>query len=124
VSSPLPAAGSEDAASRSGILKAEFGRNWRWWAWFRAQWSAMSITVVVAGVAALGGWALNLKTRVVVLETQVVPVLKDEGRVDRLEATQNAQGDRITRLEGEWDNATKQADTPPAARKRRGPGDR
>lgn len=103
----------EDIAARSGILKAEFGERWRWWAWFRRQWSTTSLVTVVTGVGILGGWAVNLKTRVVVLETRVVPVIKDEGRVDSLAATVTGHEQRLTRLERNWDDAKNEAGTPP-----------
>jgi hypothetical protein len=111
-----------DNGSRTTILKAEFGANWRWWAWFRKQWSAMSLTVVGAcgaALLALGHWALNVQTRVVVLETQVVPVLKDESRVDKLEAKYDGHETRIANLEADYRTAQEHAADRPVPTRRR-----
>ncbi|HSY05874.1 MAG TPA: hypothetical protein VK803_07995 [Steroidobacteraceae bacterium] len=109
----------EDPAIASGILKAEFGERWRWWAWFRKQWSATSLTVVLGGLGTLGGWALNLKTRVVILETKVIPVIQDEGAITTLKDAVAAHDQRISRLENNWDDAKTAAGTAPVPAKRR-----
>jgi hypothetical protein len=70
--------------ANSAILRAEFGPRWRWWSWFRQQWTGLSLTtvgslvLVVLGVLA---WAWNLNTHVTILETRVEPVLV-EGKAE------------------------------------------
>jgi len=92
--------------NESAIMRGRFGSNWRSWATFREQWTKLSVGVVSAlGViiVAIGGWATTLKTRVVVLETQVLPVLSESNlqkenslRIDNL--TQ-----RVARVEANID---------------------
>lgn len=55
--------------------------------------------ILVAG----GGYVISLKTRVVVLETQVVPVLQGADRLIKLEAHDADHERRIGRIEGNLD---------------------
>lgn len=103
-SAPAPKAQIDPADSL--VLKTEFGRNWRNWAWFRQQWTKVSLSVIgglLTIIVAIGGWAVSLKTRVVVLETEVEPVLK-EGKLEsnnsvRIEDIER----RVKRLEDNLD---------------------
>lgn len=92
--------------NESAIMRARFGRNWRSWATFRDQWTKLSVTVVGGlgvVIVGIGGWAATLKTRVVVLETQVVPVL-NESKIESNNATRlNDVERRIARLENNLD---------------------
>jgi hypothetical protein len=116
---------TEDAATRSGILKAEFGVNWRNWRWLSTQFTPTSTAVLCAIVSVCGGWILHLSQRVgeqgvkiVVLEQQVVPYLeerKDESN-NRVEID-NLKG-RVKRLEDSYDTAQREAGTPPGAPQR------
>ena len=91
---------------QSAILRARFGHNWRSWAAFREQWTKLSITVVGvlwAIIVAITLWTTSLKTRVVVLETQVLPVL-NESKVESNNALRLTEVERrITRLENNLD---------------------
>jgi len=90
----------------SGIFRSRFGRNWRSWAWFRDQWTNLSLSIVgglCAILIGIGGWAVSLKTRVVVLETEVTPILR-ETKVESNNAIQIIDLDRrVTRLENNLD---------------------
>ena len=82
----------------SAILRVRFGKNWRWWKWFRDQWTKLSVTVVCAlasGIGAMLLWNVHLGTKVVVLETQIVPDLKLAERVSELEKLVSNHDGRI-----------------------------
>jgi hypothetical protein len=110
---------------RSGILRAEFGVNWRLWSWFKHQFTATSLSAIGAVTLAAAGYIVHLNSRVgelgvqvVVLETQVVPVLaarRDE--TDNKIEIENLK-QRVTRIESSWDVATVEAAGKPQRRER------
>lgn len=84
------------------ILESEFGKNWRNWRWWASQFSPTSITILLSLVGFAGTWIVSLShkvdnqsTRIVVLETQIVPDLKLGGRVSTLENTSANHEGRI-----------------------------
>lgn len=99
-------------------MQAEFGKSWRVWAWLQRQFSPISLTAIAAVSAFGGGYITNLKTRVVVLETQVIPVLQDTAAVTTLKAKVEDHAGRIDRLEKDYDVAYRESNTPPVAHKR------
>lgn len=100
----------DDPLSETGIghkrLKKEFGENWRSWKWFADQWSKTSLATIGGLLLAFGGvlaWAWNLNTHVTILETRVMPVLK-EGKQESENATRiEAIDKRVGRIEGVFD---------------------
>ena len=123
-SAPVPAEQIDPSAS--GILRAEFGENWRWWRWLQRQFSVTSLGTIAALLVAGGGYIVHLREsvvqvreRVVVLETKVIPFVEGETRIATLETVLNDHGARITRLESNWDEAKSAAAAPPIAGRRR-----
>jgi hypothetical protein len=103
---------TEDEATRSGILKAEFGVNWRNWRWLSTQFTPTSTAVLH-----LSQRVGEQGVKIVVLEQQVVPYLeerKDESN-NRVEID-NLKG-RVKRLVDTYDTAQREAGTPPSPRK-------
>lgn len=101
----------------SAILREHFGRYWRAWRWVRRQFSATSLATIGAVIVGCGGWILSLKTRVVVLETQVVPVLKSEDRLAKVEGAVIAHDARIGSMERNYEYAKQEAGTAPTGKK-------
>ena len=119
--------GGEDPAARSGILKAEFGVNWRWWRWFRFQFNPTSLGAIGAIIVTCGSYIVHLREsvvqvreRVVVLETKVIPFVQDQGELEGFKAELTDHDQRIGRLESNWDTAQAQAGTAPSTRRARG----
>jgi hypothetical protein len=103
----------------SQVLRRYFGKAWRSWWWVRRQFTATSLTTIGAIVIGGGGWILTLKTRVVVLETQVVPVLKSEDRLAHLEVTAGNQEGRLSAVERDLEWARQHAGDAPAPKGRK-----
>lgn len=110
----------------SQILKAQFGENWRWWRWIQHQFTATSLGAIGAIVVTCGGYIVHLREsvvqvreRVVVLETKVIPFVQDQVRMGAMEATITDHDERLTRLEHNWDDATHEAGTAPTVRRLR-----
>lgn len=81
----------KDPHTDTGILPVQevFGKRWRWWRWFKEQWTKLSVSVVgglVTVIIAVSGWALHVGTKVTVLEQIVVPDLALADKVHTLEA--------------------------------------
>lgn len=105
-----------DPLERTDILKAEFGKSWRVWAWVRRQFSPISIATIAGLVGVAGGWVINLKTRVVVLETRVLPVIMDESAVKVLQGEVENHEGRINTLELNYRAAAEASRLPPTPR--------
>lgn len=85
--------------TESTILRGKFGRYWRAWWWLRLQWSVTSLATLGAVIIGIGGWAMNLKTRVVILETEVLPVLEESKREQVNSERIEALDGRVSRVE-------------------------
>lgn len=110
----------EDELTRTSVLRAHFGDSFRFWVWIRKQFSPASIGVIISIVIGAGGYILHLRetilavtTRVVVLETEVVPAIGQadhtalmDGRLKALDEEVKDMHDRIGRLEQNWDRAS------------------
>lgn len=104
----------DEVLSDTGLhpVKKVMGPNWRVWAWIKEQFSATSLwTIAGVVVSALGYlWFEQLeltkvRERVIVLETQVVPVVQGAQRIDALDH-------RVSLLEGIVNQATTEARKP------------
>jgi hypothetical protein len=107
-----------DDTERSQIFQLEFGKSWRMWAWVRRQFSVTSVSAIVGVFVCCWGVILSLQTRVVVLETKVIPVIQDEALVTTLKANVAEHDRRITQLEADYRTAAHESETPPVAHKR------
>lgn len=87
------------------------------WGWLRKNFSLASVLTIATVIAGAVGIISNLRTRVVVLETRVIPVLKDEGAVTKLQDSVEDVKARVSRLEKNWDDAANTAGTAPYPRK-------
>lgn len=114
-----------DPHSLTGVFGKERARWIRWAIWVRQQFSATSLTVI--GVILMAAWTyisnLNsyigkVETRVVVLETEVVPDLKLKEKVATLELHDANHEARIQDLERNYDFARTHAGDPPIRRPR------
>jgi hypothetical protein len=115
----------DDPAARSAVFQLEFGKSWRIWAWAQRQFSATSLGIFGVLLAACGTYIVHLRenvvevrTRVVVLEKQVIPVIQDESIVTTLKANVAAHEQRLGRLEQDYDVAYQESLKPPVPRKR------
>lgn len=117
---------TEDEQANSGIFRKEFGDNWRWWRWLQRQFTATSLGVIGLIVTVAGTYIVRMNqkvaeqgTRIVVLETRVVPVLEER----KQESTNRVEIEdlkaRISRLEANYDIAQREAGTPPVSFRRR-----
>ncbi len=109
----------EDPLTRTGVLKAHLGESYRFWIWIRNQFTPASIGLIVSVVVAAGGYIMNLRenvaavtTRVVVLETRVIPMLDESNRTAALQVEIDDTRDRVDRLEQYWDNASNVVNIP------------
>jgi hypothetical protein len=116
----------DDPAERSAIFRSEFGKSWRAWAWVQRQFTPTSLGAIGFLIVAAGTYIVHLRenvievtTRVIVLEKQVIPVLQDSSAVTMLRDTVAAHEQRITRLEANWDDAKTQAGSAPTTRRQK-----
>ena len=111
---------SEDPHTLTGVYGEEGAKEIRAFAKFRKQWSKTSVSVLIGTVSVCGGVIGDLylsqerlATRVVVLETEVVPDLKLKEKIAEHEA-------RLDNLERNYDFAREHAgDAPTPKGKRR-----
>ena len=111
-------------STRTQILRLEMGDNWRAWRWLQRQFSKTSIGTILALAALFVAYVqqtrvdtAKLTTRVVVLETQIVPDLKLAGRVATLEQRDVDHQARIEDLENNYSFARAHAGDPPTRRR-------
>lgn len=109
----------EDPLTRTSVLRAHFGESYRFWVWVRGQFTPASIGVIISVVVAAAGYIVHLRetissvtTRVVVLETRVIPVLDQSNKTAALQVEIDDMRDRVDRLEQHWDNASDVASIP------------
>lgn len=114
----------EDPA-HSAIMRAEFGKSWRVWAWIQRQFTPTSLGAIGIVMTACATYIVHLRenvvevtTRVIVLEKQVIPVLQDNSTVTTLKAKVEDHANRIDRLEKDYDVAYHESMAPPVPRKR------
>lgn len=118
VSNDLPPAG-HDPHTLSGVYGKEGAAEIRAFAKFRKQWSKTSLSVLIGTLTVCGGVIgdlyleqQRLATRVVVLETEVVPDLKLKEKIAEHEA-------RLDNLERNYDFAREHAGDAPTPRLKR-----
>jgi hypothetical protein len=109
----------EDPLTRTGVLRENFGESYRFWIWVRNQFTPASISIIVGVIIAASGYIAHLRetvssvtTRVLVLETRVVPVLEQGSKTAVLEEQIRDMSGRVGRLEEYWDNAKEVASIP------------
>ena len=109
----------DDTHTRTGVLRAHFGEYYRFWIWVRNQFTPISMSVIVSVIVTAGGYIAHLRenissvtTRVVVLETRVIPVIDQSNKTAALEVEINGLGKRVDKLEDRWENARVVAGTP------------
>jgi len=90
---------SDDPLLSTQTLLPALKRRWPLLGWVLEQFSLTSALTVAGVIVGLGGWALSLQTRVVVLETRVIPFVKDETRLQRLEDHDQEYARRLALLE-------------------------
>lgn len=100
----------EDPLSRSSILKEEFGKSWRAWAWFRRQFTPTSLAIIATMGGAAGGYIIHLGTRVVVLETKIIPFIQGQGEITELKV-------RVEEVERRLDKAEQVSHEDPKPKK-------
>lgn len=95
------------------VLVRRLGPFWRAWVWFIRQWSLTSVLSLLATLTTCGLYLSSLRTRVVVLETQIVPDLRLAERVAKLEGA-------AAQLQADYEVARQHAgDTPNAEHSRK-----
>lgn len=95
------------------------------WAWMRENFKLPAVLTILTLFVAGGGWIINLKTRVVVLETIEIPAKEDHGHLAAIDARLDGQDrdiagvkDDIAELKDDWRTAYQQAGSAPVPRKR------
>lgn len=103
-----------DETSDTGLhpVKVVMGPNWRFWVWLKKQFSAVSLSTIGGVIAVAIGYLwhekmewVKVSERVVVLETEVIPVIQNTSATNALEH-------RVTVLEGDFKHATEEAGKP------------
>lgn len=92
------------------------------WSWVRANFTMPAVLAIAGILISASSYIVSLKTRVVVLEHEVVHITKIVPDTTALAAMGQRVTDheeRITRLESDWDNAQQFAALPPRPRWRR-----
>lgn len=111
--------------SLTDVFGAARARQLRWALWVRKQFTATSLTVI--GLVVAGAWGYiahireqvsSLTTRVVVLETVVIPDQALKGRVSALELKDVDKEARLRNLEDNYDFAREHATDPPMRRRK------
>lgn len=115
----------DPALSESAILRARFGVYWRAWAWIGKQFTPTSLSAIGAVLVAAGGYIAHLREsvaqvreRVVVLETRIIPFTEGQTEIATIKAIMGDHEARIHRLEDDYDHAYVEAGTPPVRRQR------
>lgn len=82
------------------------------WYWLRENFSLAAVLTIVGILGAAGGYIVTLRTRVVVLETEVIHITKivpDSGVLATLKTKIDDHEERLSRLEDDWDYAGRKA---------------
>jgi hypothetical protein len=98
-------------------VREVFGSSWVAWVWLKRQFSLTSLFTVLGLLLGLGGWAISLQTRVVVLETKVVPFVGDQGHLAVIDQRLTDHDRRLEELESDFEHARTEADKPPRVRR-------
>lgn len=107
----------EDVLTRTGVLRTEFGRSWRFWHWLAKQFSGTSLGVIgvilsvsSAYIVHLNGKVTAQETKITVLETKVLPVLASGAQIGELRtnmsvlvSTVTSHENRLIRIEKNLD---------------------
>ena len=117
---------SDDPHTLTGVYGEEGAAQIRAFARFRKQWSKTSVSVLAGTVSVCAGVIGNLylsqeklATRVVVLETEVVPDLKVKEKIAEHDAQLAGQAARLDNLERNYDFAREHAGDAPTPRAKR-----
>lgn len=105
---------NDDPESTTSILR----RRAPVWAWLRENFKLPAVLTISSLVIAGGGYIVSLKTRVVVLETKVVPFVAGQVEVAAIRATMEQHEHRISELETDFGHARQIAGDPPKAQRR------
>lgn len=118
----------EEPLTQTAVLRVHFGESYKFWIWIRKQFTPASISLILGILAAAAGYISHLRenvaavtTRVVVLETRVIPVLDQSNKTAALETELKDHNQRISRLEDDYDTARNEAVKPLASFRRRRP---
>jgi hypothetical protein len=117
---------AEDPHTLTGVYGEEGAKEIRAFARFRKQWSKTSLSVLVGVLGICGSVIGNLylsqerlATRVVVLETEVVPDLKLKEKIAEHDAMLAQHGARLDNLERNYDFAREHAGDAPVPNPKR-----
>jgi hypothetical protein len=111
------------AVDESLTLTATLEQLSPFWAWVRANFSLPAVLTIAGVIASAGSYIISLKTRVVVLEHEVVHITRivpDSAALAGLRQEVADHEERIGRLEKNWDDARELAGMPPRPLKRKG----
>jgi hypothetical protein len=118
-------AGSESAASAEGPLTRRLRRLDPTWWWLRENFKLPSVSALAGVILAAGTWIWQQHSELVELGRKIdklatsAEVAALDSHVDVLEAELGDQGDRLSRVEANWDRVQGVADEPPHPRVRR-----
>lgn len=104
--------GSPESTGQHRVQEV-FGPTWRWWVTLKRQFTVTSCLTIAGIGMGLGGWALSLQTRVVVLETKVIPFVSDQGHLAVIDQRLADHDRRLMAIESDFDHAREEAGKPP-----------
>lgn len=112
-------AGQHKPPANTGEYRVQevFGATWRLWVWLKRQFTLTSALALLGALAGLGGWALALQTRVVVLETRMTPVLASSAELAALKQRVDDNEERLGDLEDAFRHAQEEAGPHPPRNK-------
>lgn len=97
---------ADSTGVRHAILRKEFGHAWELWVWVRHQFTPSSLTVIFGILGLAATYIIHLNDRVgrqqahiTVLETQVVPLLKQNDRVVEMLSSVGIVVQRLTAID-------------------------
>jgi hypothetical protein len=86
------------------------------WYWLRKNFSLASVLTIAGIVGGAGGYIIHLQTRVVIVERDVrtiKEIVPSSAAIATLTSQVQEQGERIARLEKNWDDAAQSAGSAP-----------
>ena len=105
---------ADEPHTESGLWRALERHNPGVWVlrWLQKSFSLPAVLTILGVLGASGAYIISLQSRVTVLE-KVVYVIPNKAELAQMQARIDGHEQRLTRLEGNWDEAVAHAGEPP-----------